>query len=1054
MALPQDQKNPPKTLRSDLEEIERRRKAIINQLVQSQTPSKDFEVEPISANPYEFGKGYAANALDNGWRMLKTIFRDLPVAAVTTVHKAGQDVVNLARGYDPAEYEFNYLKTGPEVMQGEDPVRQAIRLSDSLAKGLIEPWQKHGLKNFYYNPIDSVLDVSVIGGLLGKSVAIASKVTGSVKGLEAAEGIQKFLEHPIRPLTDKIAKQVGVDLPARREFKQMLRTEEAHKLVDVMEKDALVSRPVAKLSDDEAALLYKWTVNGATSEEAATNPMIANLVKKWTSVAEDIQEEAKARGILTDAQVRGALEKKIAVDMPGGVTKENIDLARLRIDSLNPAAGDIRPIWHRAYHDSATAKSVGDYIDEFLDLSGERKIGAVGMLEKFKGAQGATKDPRVFIPRAIREWANAEHKLRLVERTIQHPEWTKVAASGEYPLRDLMPSRGVLAKYFDQESQAYKLRAQGKAVTQAAKEAGGFEKLGGSITGADPAVRQQVAEAANIFIENPTIRLMLKREFVRSDNGLLKLYDTLTRVFTTSATKWNPRWYTGNVVGDALLSALGGGSWTRAKKLIDAGAGPIEARARVGMAAGTAGMGKYIESGAELVNDVDELSRTSIIEKQVAMRLERAGIAWEDSASQMAAVMKSTENFSEVQVRMQLYAEKIAGGSRTIQRLDSRLKGLAEKEVSLREDVARNLKSKGRGVQALLKRAEKAKGIEKEIQVVQQRVANLDEMRRKVVADIKDNAVVSGAMEKWIPGLKRQMDILNPAIDAGNAFFGEYLGMPALEKAVMRRAFPFWSWTKSMMMLAFRLPFMNPTRTFLWNRLGATMLSLVNDEELPEGMKGLIPIFALKDGSMLWQKFSSWMPAGGVRPSKLGDVSIPSGIDPTSNPWVHLGFRLKGGETVFETGSAIPFGENVVNIYNGEAYEFRNGRLSKTIDQPPFLSTVAQMFPTAQFAEDMITPFLGYRTVGGEKGSFPRPTLNPDGSYRYPAEWWESLGTLAGISTVRRSKESFVESEQKRVTAAFQGLIKAYRNAPPERREGIERMLRDYYKAGKIRLGD
>lgn len=1014
--LDDTQEKPPSPKKKTLDQIRAEQKALRSKRPSQTTPK---EGRSIPSDPLDFVTGFGENVARDAYDLLKGLFVDLPVGVVKGV--------------------------GALISDPGKTISEIPAFAGSMVEALIEPYQKHGFKVLYYRPVTTALDALAGWGVAAKSLGMAAKVSGSTRGLAIARKMEDLPRILARQGVDKLGAKMGKDLPARREFLHNVREANADQLKKYREYMEGVGKKVVNLTPEERSTLHKWIRFGTTKAEAAANPKVSEALESWRSLVESVMQiELKDRGLLDDLRINETVIQKMATEMPGGMTKENIAKARQMYE-----AAEIKPVYAKS-----SFEKVGE-VDDFFEFGKEHKRGAAGFLEKFTGQQGAITDPSRYIPESIKAFTQVERDLRLIEQVIQHPEWTKAVKAGDVAMKDLLPSRGVFSKYFEDKT----LRAQAKGVAPVTKDVGA-----GKLTpeaAVDAVTKKRVSEAANIFVANPTIQKMLKYEFMGRDPGtMMRFYDKITRMFTTSATKLNPQWYTGNIVGDALMSALFGGQWKRAKQMIDAGAAPIEASAKVGMSPASlarTGVGKKIERAAEAVGVFDDLTRMSFITPEAGRRMVKAVEAGEMASTPLQTIMKSTENFNETQVRLQLVQEGIAKRSKAVQKIDRLTERLAQRKELLKARVgAGGVAMEFEGTTLMNKRAPKGpkmRGYD-ELEVIEQRLVNLQEARSRIVADLTDDFVKAGKLEEMVPGLRQQAEILRASVDYANTFVGEYLGLSGIEREVFKRIFPFYAWSKAMTMLAYRLPFIAPVKTFLWHRFGAAMMSMYGDEELPEYAQGYIPVFAFQDGSQAWVKMSSFNPASGTKPSSIGGVPIPGNFSLLANPIFRLAYSATGGRTVFDT-SNIPYGEKMVNMYNGDVYEYTGrGTVRKVIAQPPLISGIAHMFPVTQFVEDLITPLFGYQATDRSRPLLPRPVLKPDGSYRYPAEWWQSVAKLFGVPVANRDRDEIIRGEKIRVRKAIEALRGAYGRSGPDQRQYIREAMNDYSRGEYRRLED
>ncbi len=956
--------------------------------------------------------GFVENVGDDAFDIVKGLFVNLPSAAAGAIQKYWND---------------------PSSHSELQVTSSAI---NSLKDAIIEPYEKHGLKVLYHRPVTTALDALTIFSLGTGAAARTAKMSGFAKGEEMMRRLQKLPGELASRGIDKAAKVVGIDRPARRQFLQLVREEESRRLTKIASDFKQVAKKITDLDDVEAGLFHKFRTMGGSLAEVHASPKVADSLRTWREFVERWQDEFKSRGVLSDEMIDTALLKKYSFEKYGAVTKEGVEAAR---DAIK--LSEVRPV----YGPSIIEQGKAFNLDDLFKMPELARQGKVGFLERFRGGQGALTDPRKYIPKAIEAFREAEKRFRLTDRVMQNPEWVKSVGRGEAGMSEMF-REGVFKRYF--EDRVDHSRAVRTAeISREMKAAGKTPKEIAEAIATHADTQRRILEARNIAVSNPTIRSLLKWEFASSTNGMLRMYDAVLRLFKKSATRWNPRWYTGNVVGDAFLGTLGGARWVDATRLIAKGRLPMEAAAKVGMAGEILGTGilNKLERAVDIAGAADMAARVGLITKSIRDHFVSTGRKFELSSSTLQEVLRSTENFSDVQVAMQRLEEQIARTSAPIAKINDEIAKLSKIEDKLRQ-------KHDKAIAALdpIYDASKMELAETRLVLTRQRIVNLQESRSAIIRDMTDDLVKRGALEAQIPGLREQVDILRTAVDYANSFIGEYLGLSGFERQVMTRIIPFYSWSKAMTMLAFRLPFIAPVKTFLWHRFGMAMWNMIGDQEMPEYTKGYVPMFARANGDLVWLKFSSFNPFGGLRMTKFGGVPIPSiAAAGEANPILSLAFRLQGGRTFFDR-STIPYGEKMVNITNGDVYEYTGrGTLKKVIPQAPLIGSIAHMFPVTQLAEDILLP---YTSTEHDWIGIPKPAFKPDGTYRYPKEWLERVALLGGVPLTARKRQDFVNIERLRVYQAIRDLRKSWAKADPDERKFIEQALQDYARGEYRRI--
>lgn len=958
----------------DLEAIERRRQ----------------ERKAAREKPSSKQRGVMEDALDDAWEFAKGLYQIVP----TTV-RGWKEIATT----DPEA--FKQLITNPETPG------YAKDMGLAVWSAIKEPYQKHGASVIVRRPVtflsDAVTVLTLGGGSIAKAGRLAKAAGAGAKAekvIAAGEALQKLPGKLARKAIDKsVLTATGgkYDLAKRREWLTLKREELGGASVRFAEDMEKVGKQILELNDKEAELFHKVRTMGDDAEFGVSiatlkaNPKVAKAYGAYRKLAKQVWEEnLKRRGVLDDAEAVSAIEKKFAAEAFGKVDDAAVAAARERLAKLK-----VKPTYGPSIHPAEAGKL--SVLDNLFEASPSKEAGKVGFLEKFTGAQGAIKDPRIYVPKAIENYRKAEAKFRLSERTLESPHLTKNAQFAEAFDRERVPT-GIFRKYFDDQ------------------------------------IRAEAVDA----ITDPTIKRLLRQEFTYKANSAVKLYDAMMHLFRKSATRWNPRWFTGNVIGDAILGSLAGADWAEGFRNIKKGAMPQEVLAKVGMSSSGmfAAEGGVLERAVDIVNEIDRATRAGIITREVANRLKSAAIKFEGSAEVMEDVLRSTQRFSDLQVEMRLLREQVSRNSSVVKGLDKEIAALQRLQTKL------------------LKRKQFDTGRFSKIDELRQKAALIDAKRDAILRDITDDLAKAGVLEKRIPGLTEQVQIARHAVDRANAFVGEYLGLSAFEQNVMRRVIPFYPWSKAMTMLAFRLPFLSPVKTFLWNRYSMLMWDQLGDKELEAKApwtKGYVPVFARENGDTVWLPLTSYSPFAGLKTGKVAEIPVPGMFAfHESSPAFSLAIKFfTGRANEFDKGS-VPYGEPLVNIANGDVWKFRaDGMLERDIPQTPFISGLVHMFPLTQFVQDVITPYTvdKYDNVG-----FPQPKLKPDGTYMYPREWWQRLAAMGGVKLVSRSRESFIRSGNIKIRQAVKGLRKLYMRSNPEERETIREMMQDYARGEYRRI--
>jgi len=652
-------------------------------------PWKRIEIppRPEPAPPVEpkLGKtplGFVENALDSSWRMLKGIakgvFVDMPVAnyqAVRDIWKyksALPDIVRPSVEYDEA--------TKTWVPARSMLAQQLGSTARAVADSLVEPYRKHGWDIWYYDPAQPLMDAFTIATLGGGSVAKLGRLTGMAK----LERTGKMIESIPSRIWEKSAtgafKAVGIDRAKRAEVLAMKSDEVAKARIESHLTKKAMPNALGKLDDAEKARLDKILVQGGTAAELSEFPKVQAAWNEYRGWVKGTREKYIAEsGLSAAGGFDEAVAKKYASEVFRSTKAEDVLRARQAIVEL-----EVKPV----YTPAVLEHRVPWTIDDVLESPAVIRTGKVPFLERFTGGGGRIKDPGEYIGKSIDAFYRMKAKTDWVKRIEARPEMvTGVARAGEIPVAQKLPSQGVFSKYFADEA-----RVKAVLFRDLAKEHG-VSKAVDMLRG-DDFTRRRFNAISGVVVD-PTISRILKMEF-RDIGGvpgmIVHAYDKVLNLFKAAATKFNPKWYSGNVVGDAFLYLLAGGSlsdlrasskiiaaWKKSGKGIEELKVPFQV-ASVGTLATDIGSMAKVNKLTEWVQEWDNVGRAGLLKGDVRDRLYRTGAAFFDMEDDVRRIVAAPPKYAEAQLAIQTANEHIVRRVPKLQALD---RGISVQEAKL-----------------------------------------------------------------------------------------------------------------------------------------------------------------------------------------------------------------------------------------------------------------------------------------------------------------------------------------------------------------------------------
>lgn len=895
------------------------------------------------------------------------------------------------------------------------------QVGKALVKAITEKYEKHGLKAGYYKPVDVVGDVLTIlsagGGTVGKAGQILKmpKLEAAGKAVAAVPGKlgELVAEAPIR--------LAGKNPKLRKMLTKYEGEEQAIGKITESNLQKVLDEKFKGFTDQDKALLDKLAVEGGTAVELAANPRVKDALEAYGGIVREIREKQlgeAGRRLLTAEDMRAAIVKKLANRKGIG-----LDEAAKLYDEM-----EVKPIYTPAI---AEGKQVG--IFDLIWGPDEVRTGKVGFLEKFGGGK-FSQDPIQYMKKAVKDFVDVETRLRFMDRVIQDKNLTTAVTKGGSAITPVIPD-GIFKKYWDDRGRAQAIATRDLQAKHGIAEA---ERLMTS----DPVTQKYVRAIASVGATDPTVASYLKWTFTKASGKLgafVRVYDKLINAFKVSATTLNPRYYTGNIVGDGILSVMAGEvglNWKMAKRIMDS----LPPELRVGgvrtALAENPILSKF-QNLSQISQAADDMARAGIWTREVAKKFKEAGSSFtsaEQTFEEFArAVGASVEDLSTLQMKSQLIGEKIALSSqellkanRTVERLENAV--LKSENNWYRKHVeGKNLDhAQTASVIASNKKANALRDQLWEARQVQDRLKD----------KIHQQFVESGEYHRRIPEATRLVEVSRQATDRANTFLGDYLALGPIERGLFRRVVPFYAFTKAMTKLAFTYPFIAPKTAFFWHRYAQAMADMMGDPEMPEWNAGYFPVGGFEDGDTLWIRLSQMGPFGGVRTGRAGDLPIPSILQFwQQNPIIKLGYRMVGGRDEYYWAGKPSAGEVMVSAGDGRIHRFRpDGRLETVVPQMSPLDAVSTMFPVTQVINQLIQ---NYDVMKGNE-------QKPDGSYKYPMGWGEKIGKTLGLSTKTGDAADFKRFEKIRAIRIFKDLERMYPRMDQVQREQTKELFRDF----------
>jgi cell division protein FtsB len=938
------------------------------------------------------------------------------------VGKNAKEVVSgTVDAFSQAAKSAAYIIENAEHLDDVSPEYLAQDLKNvgkALVHAVTDKYQEHGLRAAYEKPIDVVGDVMTVLSAGGGAAAKLGKVTGATKLEAAGKAVARVPGYLGEKVAELPLRAVGIKPELRKILLGYDRNEAAIGAVTQSKLEGVLDEKFKGLADPQKELLDKMAILGTDDLERTSNPLVTDARNAYRGIVKELREKQLGEGgrrLLTTEEMDTAVAKKYANRKYGDVSKEAVTKAKAEIAAMSP---ENRPIYTPAV---GAGKEVG--IMDLLWGPDEIKLGKVGFLEPFKGGKFSS-DPVLYMKKAVSAFIAEETRMRFMDRVIGDPRLTKAIKAGEAALGDLVPE-GMHKKYF-----ADKARAQ-RIVERDLRIKGAEKALLD-----DPVTQKYVQSIAAVGATDSTVANYLRATFKRTHGPMaafLRVYDKIINTFKVSATTLNPRYYTGNIVGDGILSVMAGEfglHWGVAKRIMDSL--PPELRAGTRAVVGDNPILAKFQNLTQIAQAADDLARAGIWTKEVAGKFKNAGASFTGAEQAFEAfarqVGESVEELSNLQVKSQIVGEHLVRSSGELYKLNKKIDTVTNRMavVGMKAD---DLQARG-GSPA---QVEKLKAKETRLWQISK---ELEGERDKVLTRARRRLIQSGEYHKRIQEAGKYAEVANAATDRANAFLGDYMGLGPIERAIFRRVVPFYSFTKAMTKLAFTYPFIAPKTSFFWHRYSQALADMSTDPDMPDWMAGYFPVGGSEKGETYWIRLSQLGPFGGVKTGRAGDMPVPGIVQFwQQNPILKLGYRAIGGRDEFYWAGKPKAGDTWVQAGEGKITRFRpDGTLETVVPQMSPIEGLETMFPVVQVMNQLIQSY----DVG--KGNAQKP----DGSPKHPVTTTDKVLRTIGISTKTGSPEDFRRGEKYGVRKTIEELKKAYPRMDPEQREAAREYVRDF----------
>ncbi len=627
----------------------------------------------------------------------------------------------------------------------------------------------------------------------------------------------------------------------------------------------------------------------------------------------------------------------------------------------------------------------------------------------------------------------------------------------------LMPAHELLgAKYAD--------------ALRAGKDANLFESLKGAYNTAAEMVQGTHADMMDALKNPAEWGVIIPKEAayliesqLKGVTGPLRFYDKMLNTWRNVVLRMMPRFYVNQLLGHSTLLMFGGflpfvKSMARDEKFLPAEALSsaglmVEAGYQSDMLAAIPGMKQFNRLTERINHTTGVVPRSLLTNAKMADILERerllgdtamkaflSGKTMEEAVQASYAARQELQELGAHQaISAKGLMEDIGQKTEQVKQIDMEMEKL-QKDIKKRQALSNAtpdthiLSPSGKRIQDLQKRMEFLSTQREALGAPLGRSVKVDESVSPHLADLQE---LSARREYLAPIASKVED----AVKQMEQFLGNYGRLHPLEKQVVRRIIPFWTFQKTMGKLIFALPVIAPKATFVWNQYATLMADGANDDRLPGRFRNMLPIgHEGEDGDTIFMKVDGFSPFRDLGTASFAGKSIPKLLDPMNNPFVKMGVESMGG---YDSFTEKPFTKptDFVTV-NGSVWRLdqENGELRQVIPQKPLLKSLFDQLPYMKIVQEALDSFdttRGAANPGINNGPSDITPKDPDGNYIYNRQWWWAASRAMGFPVNIQNPERVAYQHDKLVKDMIHRFHSASRHADPDTQAKLEHILED-----------
>lgn len=343
-------------------------------------------------------------------------------------------------------------------------------------------------------------------------------------------------------------------------------------------------------------------------------------------------------------------------------------------------------------------------------------------------------------------------------------------------------------------------------------------------------------------------------------------------------------------------------------------------------------------------------------------------------------------------------------------------------------------------------------------------------LQKSIAHNLRESLEKNGQIEAWLAKNGELVQAVEKSILDMENILGGYGKLTPFARKKLRAVIPFWTFQKTMYQMLFWMPLIRPKTSWLWSQAAQMAVDSMGEEGAPRD--SMLFGYDGKKDRMIFFRVSGLNPFDMIARSKsqgtkipftnkdlpampgmvsVGGVPIPSIFDPMQNPLFSVMHDLVGGYDRFHNMEPVKPGDQILDSFGRVLQHNDNSNeWSRVSPQKPLVEALFGLLPQFGQMRDLMSAAGLPPAWGGKKvmtGPLGRPVQ--------PMHWENAILKIIGINVQNVDMKQARVQQRLQVKRILRGLMKqAMMSKDPQERADIRKLVHDQINQyGGVKVG-